>query len=32
MKVLIMFNRPLYDGTEMTRNGLRMAGKRLETG
>lgn len=32
MKVLIMFNRPPYDGTDVTWNGLRLAGKLLETG
>lgn len=32
MKVLMMFNRPPYDGTDVTWNGLRLAGKLLETG
>jgi uncharacterized protein involved in oxidation of intracellular sulfur len=30
MKVLIIFNRPPYDGTDVTWNGLRLAGKLLE--
>lgn len=32
MKVLIIFNGPLYDGTDVTWNGLRLAGKLLEAG
>ena len=32
MKVLIIFNREPYDSTDVTWNGLRLAGKLLETG
>ncbi len=32
MSILIIFNRPPYDGTDVTWNGLRLAGKLLETG
>ncbi len=32
MKVLIVFNRLPYDGTDVTWNGLRLAGKLLEAG
>jgi len=32
MKILIIFNRPPYDSTDVTWNGLRLAGKLLETG
>lgn len=32
MKILIIFNRPPYDGTDVTWNGLRLAGKLLEAG
>ncbi|KJS87180.1 MAG: sulfur reduction protein DsrE [Peptococcaceae bacterium BICA1-8] len=32
MKVLIIFNREPYDSTDITWNGLRLAGKLLETG
>ncbi len=32
MKILILFNRPPYDGTDVTWNGLRLAGKLLEGG
>ena len=32
MKTLIVFNRPPYDGTDVTWNGLRLAGKLLENG
>jgi len=32
MKILILFNRPPYDGTDVTWNGLRLAGKLLEVG
>jgi uncharacterized protein involved in oxidation of intracellular sulfur len=30
MKILIIFNRPPYDGTDVTWNGLRLANKLLE--
>jgi len=32
MNILIVFNRPPYDGTDVTWNGLRLAGKLAETG
>ena len=32
MKVLVVFNRPPYDGSDVTWNGLRLAGKLLEAG
>lgn len=32
MKILIIFNRPPYDSTDVTWNGLRLAGKLLESG
>ena len=32
MKVLLIFNRQPYDGTDVTWNGLRLAGKLLEMG
>jgi len=32
MKVLIIFNREPYDNTDVTWNGLRLAGKLLELG
>ncbi len=32
MKTLLIFNRPPYDGTDVTWNGLRLAGKLLEAG
>ena len=32
MKVLILFNRAPYDNTDVTWNGLRLAGKLLEAG
>ena len=32
MKILIIFNREPYDNTDVTWNGLRLAGKLLETG
>jgi uncharacterized protein involved in oxidation of intracellular sulfur len=32
MKILIVFNRQPYDGTDVTWNGLRLAGKLLEAG
>ena len=32
MKTLIIFNRPPYDGTDVTWNGLRLAAKLLEAG
>jgi len=32
MKILIIFNRQAYDNTDVTWNGLRLAGKLLETG
>ena len=32
MKTLIIFNRPPYDGTDVTWNGLRLAGKLMENG
>ena len=32
MKMLIIFNRSPYDGTDVTWNGLRLAGKLRETG
>lgn len=32
MRILIVFNRPPYDNTDVTWNGLRLAGKLLETG
>ncbi|WP_263281836.1 hypothetical protein [Acidithiobacillus ferrivorans] len=32
MKVLIIFNREPYDNTDVTWNGLRLAGKLLEAG
>ena len=32
MKILIVFNRPPYDGTDVTWNGLRLAGKLAEAG
>lgn len=32
MSILIIFNRPPYDGTDVTWNGLRLAGKLIETG
>ena len=32
MTVLIVFNRPPYDGTDVTWNGLRLAGKLAESG
>ena len=32
MKILIIFNRPPYDGTDVTWNGLRLAGKLMEAG
>ncbi len=32
MKILIIFNRDPYDGTDVTWNGLRLASKLLETG
>ena len=32
MKTLIVFNRPPYDGTDVTWNGLRLAGKLAEKG
>ncbi len=32
MKTLIILNRPPYDGTDVTWNGLRLAGKLLEAG
>lgn len=32
MKILIIFNRPPYDNTDVTWNGLRLAGKLLEVG
>ena len=32
MKVLIVFNRQPYDNTDVTWNGLRLAGKLLESG
>lgn len=32
MKILIIFNRAPYDGTDVTWNGLRLAGKLLEAG
>ena len=32
MKMLIVFNRPPYDGTDVTWNGLRLAGKLMEAG
>ncbi len=32
MKVLIIFNREPYDNTDVTWNGLRLAGKLLESG
>lgn len=32
MKVLIVFNRPPYDGSDVTWNGLRLAGKLAEGG
>ena len=32
MKILIIFNRQPYDNTDVTWNGLRLAGKLLETG
>jgi len=31
-KILIIFNRPPYDGTDVTWNGLRLAGKLFEAG
>lgn len=32
MKILIIFNREPYDNTDVTWNGLRLAGKLLEAG
>lgn len=32
MAILIVFNRPPYDGTDVTWNGLRLANKLLEAG
>ena len=32
MTILIVFNRPPYDGTDVTWNGLRLAGKLTENG
>ncbi|GAB1353484.1 DsrE/DsrF/TusD sulfur relay family protein [Erysipelotrichia bacterium] len=32
MKILIIFNRQPYDGTDVTWNGLRLAGKLIEAG
>ncbi|OGK06108.1 MAG: sulfur reduction protein DsrE, partial [Candidatus Riflebacteria bacterium GWC2_50_8] len=32
MKILIVFNHAPYDGTDITWNGLRLAGKLLEAG
>jgi len=32
MKILIIFNRAPYDSTDITWNGLRLAGQLLETG
>jgi len=32
MKILIIFNREPYDNTDVTWNGLRLAGKLLDTG
>ncbi len=32
MKILIIFNRPPYDGTDVTWNGLRLASKLAEAG
>lgn len=32
MRILIIFNRQPYDGTDVTWNGLRLAGKLLEAG
>ncbi len=32
MNILIVFNRPPYDGTDVTWNGLRLAGKLAEQG
>ncbi len=32
MTILIVFNRPPYDGTDVTWNGLRLAGKLAEAG
>ncbi len=32
MTILIVFNRPPYDGTDVTWNGLRLAGKLAENG
>ena len=32
MKILLLFNRPPYDGTDVTWNGLRLAAKLLEAG
>jgi uncharacterized protein involved in oxidation of intracellular sulfur len=32
MKILMIFNRPPYDGSDVIWNGLRLAGKLLETG
>ena len=32
MTILIIFNRPPYDGTDVTWNGLRLAGKLAEAG
>ena len=32
MTILIVFNRPPYDGTDVTWNGLRLAGKLTEAG
>jgi uncharacterized protein involved in oxidation of intracellular sulfur len=32
MKVLVIFNRPPYDNTDVTWNGLRLAGKLLDAG
>ena len=32
MKILIIFNRQPYDTTDVTWNGLRLAGKLIESG
>jgi len=32
MSILIVFNRQPYDGTDVTWNGLRLAGQLLESG
>jgi len=32
MKILIIFNRQPYDNTDVTWNGLRLAGKLIESG